>query len=216
MPPSPGAAAQFPEPFVVRTAHTLSLHFTLAEVQSRMDLRDPPALCLEYTRLMMGLLLFVPAPRRLAVLGLGGGSLVRFCHAHLPACALTAVELNPQVIALRDRFLLPPDSARLRVVAGDAAAFVRESIRQVPRSYTATLTVQAPAERVRETARWFGGTVEELDDARCTLTLRGDSIGWLGACVGLVEADYTLHEPPELAAWLDAFAERVGRARYSA
>ena len=119
-----------------------------------------------------------------------------------------------------DRIRAPRTSGarfhRRTLPGGDAAAFVRESIRQVPRSYTATLTVQAPAERVRETARWFGGTVEELDDARCTLTLRGDSIGWLGACVGLVEADYTLHEPPELAAWLDAFAERVGRARYSA
>jgi predicted DNA-binding transcriptional regulator YafY len=99
---------------------------------------------------------------------------------------------------------------------GDAAAFVRESIRQAPRSYTATLTVHAPAEQVRERARWFGGTVEDGDDAGCTLTVRGDSLSWLGACVGLVEADYTLHGPPELAAWLEEFAGRVGRAGYSA
>ena len=95
---------------------------------------------------------------------------------------------------------------------GDAAAYVRESIRQAPRSHRATLTVHAPAERVRETARWFGGGVEPLDDASCTLTLNGDSISWLGACVGLVEAEYTLHGPPELAAWLDAFAARIGQA----
>jgi len=99
---------------------------------------------------------------------------------------------------------------------GDAAAYVRESRRQMPRSFEATLTVHAPAEEVEPRARWFGGTVEAIDDASCALTLRGDSIGWLGACVGLVEADYTLHGPPELAAWLDAFAARVGRARYSA
>jgi predicted DNA-binding transcriptional regulator YafY len=99
---------------------------------------------------------------------------------------------------------------------GDAAAYVRESLRQVPRSYEATLTVHAPAEEVQRTARWFGGAVEAIDDARCTLTLRGDSIGWLGACVGLVEADYTLHGPPELATWLDAFAVRIAQAGYSA
>jgi predicted DNA-binding transcriptional regulator YafY len=99
---------------------------------------------------------------------------------------------------------------------GDAAAFVRESLRQVPRSYEATLTVHAPAEEVQRSARWFGGSVETIDDARCSLTLRGDSIGWLGACVGLVEADYTLHGPPELAAWLEEFSARIGRAGYSA
>jgi predicted DNA-binding transcriptional regulator YafY len=99
---------------------------------------------------------------------------------------------------------------------GDAAAFVRESMRQVPRTYEATLTVHTAAEEVQRSARWFGGTVEAIDDATCALTLRGDSIGWLGACVGLVEADYTLHGPPELAAWLDEFAARVGRAGYSA
>ena len=99
---------------------------------------------------------------------------------------------------------------------GDAAAFVRDSIRQAPRSYTATVTVHAPAEQVRERARWFGGTVEECDEASCTLTVRGDSLSWLGACVGLVEADYTLHGPPELAVWLQEFASRVGRAGYSA
>jgi predicted DNA-binding transcriptional regulator YafY len=99
---------------------------------------------------------------------------------------------------------------------GDAAAFVRESMRQVPRTYEATLTVHTAAEEVQRSARWFGGTVEAIDDATCALTLRGDSIGWLGACVGLVEADYTLHGPPELAVWLDEFAARVGRASYSA
>jgi predicted DNA-binding transcriptional regulator YafY len=99
---------------------------------------------------------------------------------------------------------------------GDAAAFVRESLRQVPRSYEATLTVHAPAEEVQSSARWFGGSVEAIDGARCALTLRGDSIGWLGACVGLIEADYTLHGPPELAAWLDEFSARIARAGYSA
>ncbi len=93
---------------------------------------------------------------------------------------------------------------------------MRESIRQAPRTYEATLTVHAPAERVREAMRWFGGGVEPIDDASCTLTLRGDSIAWLGACVGLIEADYTLHGAPELAAWLDGFAGRVSRAGYSA
>jgi predicted DNA-binding transcriptional regulator YafY len=100
---------------------------------------------------------------------------------------------------------------------GDAAAYVRDSLRQMPRSYEAVLTVFAPAEHVRDRASRLGGTVEECDgDEQCTLTIRSDSLGWLGACIGLLEADYTLHGPPELATWLGEFATRIGRASYSA
>ncbi len=95
---------------------------------------------------------------------------------------------------------------------GDAAAFVRDSIRQVPRSLTATLTVHASAERVRETARWLRAEVEPIDDERCTLTLRADSLGWLGACIVLLDADFVVHDPPELADWLATATDRLGRA----
>ena len=35
------------------------------------------------------------------MIGLGGGSLVRFCHRHLPHSRMTVVEINPAVVALR-------------------------------------------------------------------------------------------------------------------
>ncbi|MFC4274809.1 fused MFS/spermidine synthase [Achromobacter aloeverae] len=94
-------------------------------VQSRMSLRQPDALDLEYTRLMMGFLLFEPAPAHIVQIGLGGGSLAKFCHRYLPHARITVVEIDPRVIALRDSFRIPPDDARLRVVPGDGADYVR-------------------------------------------------------------------------------------------
>ena len=67
-----------------------------------MDLRDPSALDLEYTQTMMGFLLFLPQPQRIAMIGLGGGSLAKFCHRYLPRTRIQVVEINPHVIALRD------------------------------------------------------------------------------------------------------------------
>lgn len=102
------------------------LHLGSSAVQSAMRIREPFALELEYTRAMMAFLLFHPEPREIALLGLGAGSMAKFIHRHLNASHLTAVELNPEVIAAaRGYFFLPPDDARLTVLEGDGAAYVR-------------------------------------------------------------------------------------------
>jgi spermidine synthase len=112
------------KPFIVDSGPRRFLHFDLDSVQSAMHLEDPHKLTLAYTRKMMAFLLFNRAPARILLLGLGGGSLVKFCHRRLPRTALTAVEMNPHVIALRDEFRIPPDDDRFRVICADAATYV--------------------------------------------------------------------------------------------
>ena len=90
-----------------------------------MRIGDPDALDLEYTRTMMGFLLFDPGPQDIVMIGLGGGSLAKFCYRHLKDSAIQVVEINPHVIALRDEFHVPPDDERFTVVRGDGARFVR-------------------------------------------------------------------------------------------
>ena len=114
----------FVKPFVYDDGDTRSLHFTLDELQSRMNKRRPWGLDVDYTRTMMGFLLLVPAPTSVAMLGLGGGSLAKFCYRQLPACRITVVEINPHVIALRRDFCVPDNGARFEVLQGDGAAFV--------------------------------------------------------------------------------------------
>lgn len=122
-------------PYVRRTLTTQSLHFGVEATQSEMDTRHPERLHLSYTRLMMGFLLFVPAPQAIAMVGLGGGSQAKFLHRQLPTARLDVVEINPQVIALRTAFGVPPDDARFAVHEGDGAAFVQAP----PRAYDALL-----------------------------------------------------------------------------
>jgi len=118
-------SAHHAKPFVYESLSAKALHFSIGEIQSRMQLQDPHALDLEYTRTMMGFLLFLPEPGRIAMLGLGGGSLAKFCHRYLPRSQIQVVEINPHVIALRNEFHVPPDDARFAVVRGDGAQFVR-------------------------------------------------------------------------------------------
>ena len=112
-------------PYVLASPTSKALHFSIGETQSRMLLHDPTALDLAYTRTMMGFLLFVPEPRSIAMIGLGGGSLAKFCYRYLARTRIHVVEINPHVIALRDEFQVPPDDERLTVELGDGAAFVR-------------------------------------------------------------------------------------------
>src|SRR5579863_2217001 len=112
------------KPFIVDRGPLRFLHFDLETVQSVMHKDDPDALCLAYTRRMMSGLLFVPGPRRILLLGLGGGSLAKFCHRHLPRSAITVVEIDPAVIALRREFRVPADGRRFRVVFQDAIGYV--------------------------------------------------------------------------------------------
>jgi spermidine synthase len=118
-------------PFIVETLTSKALHFSAAAIQSRMRLEEPDALDLDYTRLMMGFLLFNPRPKCLVMIGLGGGSLPKFCHRHLPGSRIEVIEINPQVIALRDQFHVPKDSGRFRVLQADGAAFVRAQTHRI-------------------------------------------------------------------------------------
>lgn len=113
------------KPFVHQTGKTKSLHFSIAEVQSCMDLARPDSLDLVYTRTMMGFLLFHPRPVRIGMVGLGGGSLAKFCYRHLPEADITVLEINPHVIALRREFSVPEDDTRFRVVRADGSRYVR-------------------------------------------------------------------------------------------
>jgi spermidine synthase len=116
----------FAAPFVLHEGGVRSLHFTIGETQSSMRADRPDELQIDYTRTMMGFLLLQPAPREILMIGLGGGSLAKFCHRHLPAARITVVENNPAVIELRREFRIPDDDERLSVIAADGAAFLRE------------------------------------------------------------------------------------------
>lgn len=129
LPPTPALGGAlvpqaFLQPLVCDDGSAKSLHFTMAELQSRMNKASPWQLEVDYTRTMMGFLLLKPAPAHIVMVGLGGGSLAKFCYRQLPGCRITVVEINPHVIALRRDFAVPDDDARFQVILDDGAAFV--------------------------------------------------------------------------------------------
>ena len=101
------------------------LHIGGDAIQSAMRLSRPDRLELHYNRAMMAFLLFHPQPRRVFMIGLGGGSMARFLYRGYPQSRVTAVEVNPEVVsAARRYFDLPADGPRFAAVLDDGAAFV--------------------------------------------------------------------------------------------
>jgi spermidine synthase len=99
-----------------------TLHVGGEAIQSSMRLEDPYALALDYTRCMMGFLLFHPEPREALMIGLGGGSLAKFFLKNLRSARVRVVEVDERVIAAaREHFALPPQGARFSIEVGDGA-----------------------------------------------------------------------------------------------
>ena len=117
----------YPKPFVIDDGKSRFLYFSVRLMQSEMSLKTPNDLALRYTQKMMAFLLFHSRPKRIVLIGLGGGSLIKFCYHRLPGAQLTAVELDPDVIAWRDTFMLPPDGPRLQILQADGAEYLAQT-----------------------------------------------------------------------------------------
>jgi len=92
-------------------------------LQSLMDRHAPERLVLPYTARMMAALLFMDAPGKILMLGLGGASHARFVLHHYPEARISAWEAHPQVIELaRCYFHLPGEAQGLRVINADVRA----------------------------------------------------------------------------------------------
>ncbi|MBF0437919.1 MAG: spermidine synthase [Magnetococcales bacterium] len=115
---------------VIEDSESRKLTFDTHLTQSRMYLDDPISLSLGYCRAMMASLLFGDAvmqrnPFRVLMIGLGGGSLVKFLLHHFPFCRMDVVEADKAIPALaREFFYVPDDDPRLTLFFEDGGEFM--------------------------------------------------------------------------------------------
>ena len=103
------------------------LHLGSPWVQGAMRIDQPNLLELQYIQQMMMWQLFMDQPEQIVQLGLGAGSLTKFCYQHYPDANVTAVELNPDVIrACHLLFELPNNDDHLHVIEQCALAYIKD------------------------------------------------------------------------------------------
>lgn len=97
--------------------------------QSLVRLGDPEHLGLAYTPVALSGLALCREPRRLLVVGLGGGTLPAFLRKHYPAAEIDAVDINPQVAEAAKTHMGFREDERMRIHVTDGRRFI-EAVRQ--------------------------------------------------------------------------------------
>ncbi len=120
---------------VVDTYGVRALHFGTSPRQSALSLENPQRLELAYIRAMLSPLLFVGDPRRVLLIGLGGGSLARFLLEQFPDCRLDAVERRAGVAEIAHAYFGLPRVERLTIHITDACQQVEALSAHRPQDY---------------------------------------------------------------------------------
>jgi len=96
--------------------------------QSCVDMSNPKRFALNYTRMMLGGALFTaPPPRRILIVGLGGGTLPMALAEMLPEASIDVVEIDPAVTRAAKRFFSFKDGPRMRVFEEDGRVYVKRA-----------------------------------------------------------------------------------------
>lgn len=94
------------------------------KLQSTYDLAAPDALHHEVFQTMVSGLLLQPAPRRMCMVGLGGGQLSNYLFRSLPELDIDVVDICPEVVRLARKYFGVPDDPRYRLHVEDGRVFV--------------------------------------------------------------------------------------------
>ncbi len=93
---------------------------------SRMDVARPHDLLVPYTRTMFASYLFLPRQERVLIVGLGGGSMIRFLEHHEPDLRVDVVEIDPVVIRVAREYFGTRASENIRILERDGFQFLRD------------------------------------------------------------------------------------------
>jgi spermidine synthase len=122
------AQSEFNHVIVTQEGSLRKMYFESGEIwrlQSTYDLDAPDSLHHEVFQTMVAGLLLQSAPRRMCMVGLGGGQLSNYLFRHLPELELDVVDICPEVVRLaRTYFGVPTNDPRYRVHVDDGRVFV--------------------------------------------------------------------------------------------
>lgn len=92
--------------------------------QSVVKPGDPDHLELPYARSMMIGLAICPQPRRVLIVGLGGGTIPGFIHKHYPQTTIDVVDIDAEVVRVAERFFGFRQDEHLRAHVADGRRFI--------------------------------------------------------------------------------------------
>jgi len=96
-------------------------------VQSAVDIEDPVALKVEYTKYMPLGLIFKSNCMNMLIVGLGGGALPRLINDYCPEIKMDVVEIDPVVVEMAKRYFFVEENPRYEIMVMDGRVFIKRS-----------------------------------------------------------------------------------------
>ncbi len=161
---------------VTRQGATITLWSEAGIRHTVFDSAVPHLPGLEYARNMLTVLAFCPRAQSCLVLGLGGGSIPRMLLAARTNIDVDAVEIDPVVVELAERYFHIRSLPRFRIHLDDAASFLKNC--------TSRYSIIVVDAYVGEQFPDHCATREFITDARrCLLDDGVLAINWLGGAL---------------------------------
>jgi predicted membrane-bound spermidine synthase len=121
---------EYNDVFITRRGKELVMSFQVKGwdyTESITNLLDPDDLPLRYAQVMTIATVYPETPKRILMLGLGGGSISTYLGRFMPEAAITTVEIDPGVITAAKTYFGLRESERMRYRAGDGRVFLNRS-----------------------------------------------------------------------------------------
>ena len=99
-------------------------------LQSAMNLKDPTALRLIYSRYTSLGFTFRPDARKMLIIGLGGGSIPKKVQKEFPNIEIDAVDIDPEVVKLAKDYFHVKEGKQMRLHAQDGRLFLTRTQNQ--------------------------------------------------------------------------------------
>jgi spermidine synthase len=122
--------SEYNDIYVTKRRGELTMSFQLKGwdyTESVADLRDPDALPLRYAQAMSIATIYPEEPKRILMLGLGGGSLSTYLGRAMTDTAIDTVEIDRRVIEVAKQYFGLLESERIRYLDGDGRVFLNRN-----------------------------------------------------------------------------------------
>ncbi|MFO0979321.1 MAG: fused MFS/spermidine synthase [Planctomycetaceae bacterium] len=88
--------------------------------ESQVNLKAPHVLKFNYLQHMFASYLVQPEQKNVMIVGLGGGSMVHFLQKYDPEVAIEAVEIDPIVVQLAEKYFKVKQNEKVKLIVADA------------------------------------------------------------------------------------------------
>jgi predicted membrane-bound spermidine synthase len=121
---------EYNDVFITKRQNQLVMSFQVKGwdyTESVANLLDADDLPLRYAQVMTIATIYPETPKRILMLGLGGGSISTYLGRFMPEAAITTVEIDPGVIGAAKTYFGLRETERMRYRAGDGRVFLNRN-----------------------------------------------------------------------------------------